>query len=459
MIKYISLLLSEFRCCFSRRAAFSWFVIVVFGFIIRFEHNGVSSIVMWLFLSPRCYDPMLRFFRAASWDTEKVVSVWVAIIISRFPVMRFGGRALIIADGIKVCKESAKMPGVKYLHQDSDNSGKAERIRGHHFGHAGILAGYSEKAFCVPVRSELHEGDRGIRIPEDSPETLVTRMMNLVAKTALKTGNLCYAVADAYFAVGPAFLALREYADESGNQIIHLVTRAKSNYVGYFPDESDNRCRRRNRIILSELFDHTHLFTESRMKICGEIRTVRYCCVNLLWKPVSGLIRFVCVRDGDGKYVLMCSDLCLHPETIITIYSYRCKIENMFLMLKRLLGGFCYHFWSKSFPRPGRGAKSDPGKLSEEVRKNLSLTIGAAERFVNLAGIALGILQYLSLTRPDEIFAMYRGWLRTVSSGYPSEAVVRNVIQTEFFSSSGKVPADGTLRIILEMRRKTKTGN
>jgi hypothetical protein len=48
MINEISTILSMFRECFSRKAAFHWFVIVIMGFILRLDHHGVSSIIRWL---------------------------------------------------------------------------------------------------------------------------------------------------------------------------------------------------------------------------------------------------------------------------------------------------------------------------------------------------------------------------------------------------------------------------
>ncbi|MCK5230162.1 MAG: hypothetical protein KAR13_07850, partial [Desulfobulbaceae bacterium] len=155
--------------------------------------------------------------------------------------------------------------------------------------------------------------------------------------------------------------------------------------------------------------------------------------------------------DGDGCYVLMCSDLQLSPIEIITIYSYRSKIEVMFLFLKHILGGFCYHFWTKACPKLKRGEKIDYSNLSEEALNKLNITIEAIERFVNLAGIALGIFQYLSLNYASQIWKKYNGWYRTRSSEFPSEEVVQRVVQAEFFSFIGscKVPVCRTLRLIL----------
>ena len=141
MLKILDKLLAEFRCVFSYEASFNWFVIVILGFVIRFDHSGVTSFIRWLFLSPTHYDALLLFFRTSSWRLEDLLLQWTSMAINHFPVIRFNDRLLLIGDGIKICKEALKMPGVKRLHQDSDNSGKGATIWGHHFGYVGLLIG------------------------------------------------------------------------------------------------------------------------------------------------------------------------------------------------------------------------------------------------------------------------------------------------------------------------------
>jgi hypothetical protein len=132
MISEISRILLKFRDCFSRQAAFDWFVIVIFGFIVRIDHYGVSSFVRWLGIKPSVY-----------------TSLW-QIVLSRCPLIEIDGRFLLAGDGIKISKEAEKMPGVKRLHQESDNSGKAAYIYGHHHGVIGILAGWVKKNLLHP---------------------------------------------------------------------------------------------------------------------------------------------------------------------------------------------------------------------------------------------------------------------------------------------------------------------
>ncbi|MBU1486970.1 hypothetical protein KKH56_02820 [bacterium] len=457
MVNIIQSIILELRPCFSRKAAFHWFIIIILAFIIRCDHEGVTSFIRWLFINPDSYDPMLRFFRATSWNLETLLGYWVKIAIDRYPLIMFNGRPLLIGDGIKISKEAKKMPGVKSLHQDSENSGKAKYIFGHHFGYVGLLVGGLTKAFCLPLQGQLHEGVETIH-PEKGlngkPATLVTRMANLVVEKAKQTGFLCYVTLDAYFAVGPAFLIFKAALNEKGEQLVHLIARAKSNYVGYSkPCANQKRFQEKDKINLIDIFNSPELFKEVELTIYGEVKTIKYYFLHLLWRPTKDFINFVWIIDGDGHYILMCSDLKLSAPEIITIYSYRFKIEVMFLVLKHLLGGFCYHFWTKAFPKLKRGEKLTLSSFSESEQKKVRRTVEAIERFVNLAGIALGLLQYLSLTQTSLIWGSYYGWLRTCSSGFPSERVVQSVVRAEFFSPLSKVPICRTLQLIFQRRR------
>ena len=290
---------------------------------------------------------------------------------------------------------------------------------------------------------------------KDKPATIVTRMANLVLQSASKTGQLCYVALDAYFSTGPMFLILKTAVNDDAQQLVHLITRAKKNYVGFLDREfSTKKYDEDDKFALMDWFDFPEFFTTAQLSTYGKSKTIEYKCMDLLWRPIDDFVRFVCIKDGAGKYVLMCSDLNLSPIDIITIYSYRCKIEVMFLFLKHLVGGFCYRFWTNSWPKLKRKKKSNLPALSESGLEKATQVVGAIERFVNIAGITLGLLQYLALTRADEIWGSYHGWLRTRSSEIPSEAVVQSVIQTEYFFSGCKVPFCNTLRIIKRKRRK-----
>jgi hypothetical protein len=152
MIREISAMLSTFRPCFTRAAAFNWFVTVVFGFIVRIDLCGASAFVRWLGLEPALYTAMLSFFRASSWKIKTILQHWSQVVLDRCPLPTIDGRLILAGDGIKICKEAEKMPAVKRLHQESDNSGKAPYIYGHHWGVIGILAGWVKKTLlCTPL--------------------------------------------------------------------------------------------------------------------------------------------------------------------------------------------------------------------------------------------------------------------------------------------------------------------
>jgi hypothetical protein len=81
MISHISCLLEAFRPCFTRQAAYHWFVIVMMGFIVRIDYCGVSSFVRWLATRPSLYTALLSFFRAQSWKLGTITRRWWQIVL------------------------------------------------------------------------------------------------------------------------------------------------------------------------------------------------------------------------------------------------------------------------------------------------------------------------------------------------------------------------------------------
>lgn len=443
--------LTGFRGCFQHQMAFNWFLVIILGLIVRSDHLGISSFVRCFYFESKAYYSLLYFFRSSAWSLSDLLDRWVEIVCNRFPVLYINNRPILVGDGIKVCKEAQKMPGVKKLHQESANSGKGETIFGHHIGSVGIIIGNIKKIFCVPLQSRIHEGVDEIRFVEkinNENPTLVTKMAQLVVETAISTNKLCYIALDAYFAVSPAFMYFKNAVNKKNEQLVHIITRAKKNYVGFHDGlYSDKKFHKENKVILKEMFDFQDCFETVELKMYSEMKTIKYLYLDLLWKPIEDLVRFVLIIDGNDEYILMCSDLKLSPEDIITIYSYRCKIELSFKFLKHIFGGFYYHFWTKVCPRLENGT-IDLTNLSDDDLKIIESTVEANERFINLSGIAMGILQYIAILHPSKVWDNYYGWLRTKSSEIPSEATVQQVIQFEFNANIWKVPFCNTLQFI-----------
>lgn len=470
MIHEISNIMQLFRDCFSRGAAFNWFVIVVMGFIVRLDHHGVTSTVRWLSLDSSYYSAFLKFFRASSWKLPALQQKWLEIVLSLCPPITIASRRLWVGDGIKISKEANKMPGVKRLHQESDNSGKSPFINGHHFGVIGTLAGLANKVFCIPLCAELHEGVENLRKLQNKPAPVVngnekvsiTTLMAFMAVnlvTGLSGGTIF--ILDAYFAVGPVFLILKEATDSTGKRLIHLITRAKCNVVAYEdpPPKTGGRGRTRKygaKLKLYELFVKMRdQFEEATIEIYNTRKTICFLQLDLIWKPIKEKIRFVLVIDGEENFILMCSDLKLSPINIICGYGYRFKIEVTFKVLKHLIGAFSYHFWTFAWSKNKNCDLSDMLLYPDTYTKMLiKQTLDAIEGFVNFGCIATGILQILSIKFHDTIWSQYRGWLRTISSAIPSEETVKLVVQQEFYFNFRSFKNTATYRIIMPKFRK-----
>ena len=141
MLIFIDKVLCHFESCFSRKASFRWFVTITVGFMLRSDKLGVTSVIRDRALSPDCYLSMLHFFRASSWSLDAIRRCWFSAVKEYSPLYKEGTFHVLVGDGVKQPKEGRRMPGVKKLFQESENSAKLQYIHGHMFGGLGILVG------------------------------------------------------------------------------------------------------------------------------------------------------------------------------------------------------------------------------------------------------------------------------------------------------------------------------
>ncbi len=472
MIAEIDRILMQFRGCFSRIAAFNWFVIVIIGFTVRFDSYGVTSFIRWLDMNPALYVALLAFFRADSWKLSRLLQCWWRIVLQKCPLIKIDGRCLVVGDGIKISKEAKKMPGVKKMHQESSNSGKPSYITGHHHGVIGILAGWTKKKiFCVPLKSELHEGVKKLRefqgksapIVDGKAKVSISTLMASMALDFISVSNMnSLIVLDAYFSVGPVFQALNQAVDVSDNRLAHVITRAKKNVVAYTeppPKTGKPGAPRKygDKLKLMDIFaERKDQFIKASLELYGQSRPISFLCMDLMWRPVKEKIRFILVQDGEGLFILMCSDLTLSPLNIIRSYSYRFKIEVNFKVLKHVMGVFSYHFWTRVWPRLNKTENEvDITKVSDpRTIRLIRQAANAVEGFANMGIIALGLLQILAMSSHQTIWEKYRGWLRTIRSTIPSEEVTRSVIRMEYIHNFRDFSNTAIYRIIMSKNRK-----
>ncbi|WP_440115599.1 transposase [Paenibacillus sp. QZ-Y1] len=124
MLKYLNNLLQPFRACSSRQATFEWFVVIVVGFMLRSDHLGVTFIIRDLLLNSRCYETLIHFFRSSAWSLQSLRQIWLQVVRQSAPLLVIQDRVFLVGDGMKQAKEGRRMPGVKKLHQESENVSK-----------------------------------------------------------------------------------------------------------------------------------------------------------------------------------------------------------------------------------------------------------------------------------------------------------------------------------------------
>ena len=440
MYQQISSILQDFILDFKRFRTWQWFVAMVIGFMIRGSHNGVTSMISSLRLKPKLYPSAIHFFRSNGYETDDLYTKWIQTAKKECELQRIGGRILLIGDHIKKSKEGRRMPDIELLHQSSENSGKNKYIEGHNYGHVSAVITNGKISRSLPLITELQKSPpKDKKTKKPIGDTVVVQIAKLVKKTAVAIDEPVLAAVDGYFCNGPSFKAIEEAQTKNGEQLIWMVTRGRRNTVGFKTPEPPNVKKPGRpkvygeKVVLKDIFSNTSEFKQATMMIYGKKTKVKYLCLDLLWRPLKKMVRFVLVESDLGKMILLSNSLTLDPEDCIAAYVLRYKIEPSFDEQKNDIGSFSYRFWSKSQPKRTKWQKNND-KPDDLDNKNVVLAKKATEAFVCVATIASGILSALAFSHSNEIWKRYPGWLRTIRSNIPTIATVKDTLAQDFHS-------------------------
>jgi len=423
-------LIVRLRDAFSRERAFLWFVAAVVACTVRPDLVGVTSFVRACWLKESCYQAFRRLFHSSSVSLERLTRLWVATVFEAAdsPGVRVDGKRVLLCDGLKAPKEGRKMPAVKSLHQESTNNSKPEYIMGHSWQVVSLLVRAGTSLFAVPLSARIHEG---VVFTNRDRRTLIDRMNELLG--SLGTDEPVYLLADAYYACRKIARALIR----SGS---HLVSRVRITAVAYEPAPAAPGKRGRGRprlygrkVRLRTLFDDPDAMTEIESPYSEDhgLR-LRARERDLIWKPVGRFVRFVAVEHPAlGRRILLSTDTTRSMPEIIQMYGWRFKIEVAFKQAIHVVGAWRYHFWMAIMKRTRRGGGDQYlHRATDDYRAQVRRKIRAYELHVQVGLIAQGLLQCLSATAATEVWATFRGWLRTIRPGIPpSELVVAQALR------------------------------
>jgi hypothetical protein len=145
------------------------------------------------------------------------------------------------------------------------------------------------------------------------------------------------------------------------------------------------------RVRLRDLLAAPAAFPSLPSPVSGETDvTIAYRCLDLLWRPVGRLVRFVLVRHPThGTIMLMTTDVTINPLDVLILYGYRFKIELTFRHALRVVGSYAYHFWMQGMtPLRRVSGNQDMHRKSDRYRQQVRRKLAAYHRHVQLGCIA-----------------------------------------------------------------------
>jgi hypothetical protein len=335
------------------------------------------------------------------------------------------------------------MPGVKKLHQESENSGKKEFIYGHMFGGIGVLLGTAGwKMYCVLVSLKLHDGIKAINGWDEDEDY---EGCSHVVQTIKDAGNAAKTLGPSILLLDRLYLTIPMLKTLKCEQLLQVVTKAKSNATAYLePKQKTGRGakpKKGEKVRVMDFLRNTASPLIAEVVFAyGKPQIVKYNSAVLTWgKGLYKKLLFIRTELNGIESILVSTDLTLTPVQVIELYCCRYKIERSFRELKQVVAGFSYRFWSKYMPKLNRYAGNEKNQESlravtdKTARANIMSCVNAIEGHALMGCIALGLLQIISLKFASVFTDTNIRFMRTKTSDVPSEATVADFMRKNIY--------------------------
>ncbi|ABR47725.1 hypothetical protein Amet_2268 [Alkaliphilus metalliredigens QYMF] len=326
---------------------YKYFVGFIWCLLVTEGRKTTRNIYRYCFFYKKHIASWERFLSKNQWDCMAIMEQLLHKLLELFPKnFMIHGSLLVAYDTTLIAKNSKKIPGIQKWNNHSGNADKGKYIVGHHWGALGIVGSFlSNRFLCFPLIFRLISGRlnpsqwmsdaEGIATSMncwDNAHAALFQFIDWASKHPVRV------VADAYFSNKSFIQPLL-----SGKNPIHVITKLKSNAIGYLDPEKpqikkQGRPRKRGQKVKILTLFKTEPIQLISVRLYGETRTVEVVVKDLWVLGLDRKVRIVVTKVGSNVTALISTDISLTPAAIIEIYGARFSIETAIRDMKQHLG-------------------------------------------------------------------------------------------------------------------------
>jgi DDE superfamily endonuclease len=276
----------------------------------------------------------------------KSMATSVLYDIANSPAAAEQSRIKLALDDTPSKRYGPHVEGAGVHHNPTPGPANQAFLYGHNFVTIAWMVDHAERGTrALPMRSELYVRKKDLpKIPQERRPAFRTKLAQAAEMIEWTANHLKYKEKPIWLAVDGGY-AKRPVIQAAQRKDVTLVSRLRKDAAlrslpGPQPTGKRGRKPKYGTAVISlvKRAGHRQGWQSEEMVLYGKKVTKTYKTFLATWRPASGVIRVVLVKEEDGWVAFFCTDPAATPAEILDMVADRNSIEQTFKDVKEVWG-------------------------------------------------------------------------------------------------------------------------